>query len=61
MILISSILSFIGLVSVLFGTFLLLVQVIDFYCNTTSDLRACKQDIERLERQIKNLQCNRPS
>lgn len=23
------------------------------------DIRSCKRDIERLERQIKNLQCNR--
>lgn len=48
-------LSFIGIFSTGICIFLFLNKAIEIWF----DIQACKRDIERLERQIKNLQCNR--
>jgi len=47
--------AYIGFVAVGICLFYLANQAIE----TWFGIRACKRDIERLERQIKNLQCNR--
>jgi len=48
-------LSFIGIFSTGICIFLILNKAVEIWF----DIQACKRDIERLERQIKNLQCNR--
>ena len=53
--LINLLLSFIGILSTGVCIFLFLNKAIEIWF----DIQACKRDIERLERQIKNLQCNR--
>ena len=49
------ILTFIGMLSTGICIFLILNKAVEIWF----DIQACKRDIERLERQIKNLQCNR--
>ena len=52
-----SILSFIGIMAICFGTTHLVFQVIEFHLTLQSDIRACKGEIERLETLIKGLRC----
>jgi len=52
---IATLLTFTGL----FAIGLCIVFLINQTMEAWFDIRACKRDIERLERQIKNLQCNR--
>jgi len=52
---INLLLTFIGILSTGICIFLLLNKALEIWF----DLQTCKLDIERLERQIKNLQCNR--
>jgi len=47
--------TFIGILSTGMCLFLILNKAVEIWF----DIQACKRDIERLERQIKNLQCNR--
>ena len=49
------ILTFIGTISTAICILIFLHKAIEIWF----DIQACKRDIERLERQIKNLQCNR--
>jgi hypothetical protein len=53
--LINLLLSFIGILSTGICIFLCLNKAIEIWF----DIQTCKRDVERLERQIKNLQCNR--
>jgi hypothetical protein len=48
-------LTFIGLVSIVLCVFFFMTKFVE----TWFDIQTCKLDIARLERQIKNLQCNR--
>jgi hypothetical protein len=52
---INLLLTFIGIFSTGICLFLILNKAVEIWF----DIQACKRDIERLERQIKNLQCNR--
>ncbi|MFZ4779625.1 MAG: hypothetical protein ACOYM3_30045 [Terrimicrobiaceae bacterium] len=52
---ITMLLSFIGILSTGICIFLCLNKAIEIWF----DIQTCKRDVERLERQIKNLQCNR--
>jgi hypothetical protein len=52
---ITTLLAIIGICSIGFCIFFVLTKAME----TWFDLQTCKLDIERLERQIKNLQCNR--
>ena len=52
---ITTLLALIGICSIGFCIFFCLTKAME----TWFDLQTCKLDIERLERQIKNLQCNR--
>jgi len=52
---INLLLTFIGILSTGMCLFLALNKAFEIWF----DIQACKRDIERLERQIKNLQCNR--
>ena len=52
---INMLLSVIGIFSTGICIFLFLNKAIEIWL----DIQACKRDVERLERQIKNLQCNR--
>ena len=49
------ILTFIGMFSTGLCIFYFMNKAIEIWF----DIQACKRDVERLERQIKNLQCNR--
>jgi len=52
---IATLLAFTGIFAIGLCTFFLASQAMEVWF----DIQACKRDIERLERQIKNLQCNR--
>ena len=52
---INLLLTFIGTLSTTMCVIFFLNKATEFWF----ELQACKRDIERLERQIKNLQCNR--
>jgi len=52
---IATLLTFTGLFAIGLSIVFLASQVMEAWF----DIRACKRDIERLERRIKDLQCNR--
>jgi len=52
-------LAYVGVLAFIGGAFFLILNEIDSRFTTNAEIRSCKRDIERLERQIKNLQCNR--